>query len=121
MKLSWVMLAGSILTALGITGMVGIGNSFPIWLGMIGPLAAALATWTAMERAYKRQPESLTPLMVKAFLAKMIFFAAYITVVMVRGVRPIPFVVSFTIYFLALHITEAIGLHRLTARSRSQG
>jgi hypothetical protein len=34
-------------------------------------------------------------------------------------VRPLPFVISFTCYFLVLHIIEAVSLHRLFAKSRA--
>jgi hypothetical protein len=31
----------------------------------------------------------------------------------VVGLRPVPFVVSFTGYFIALHVTEAVFMRRL--------
>jgi hypothetical protein len=61
-----------------------------------------------------KRPEGLTALMIKAFAAKMVFFAGFITVLVSFGsVRPIPFVISFACYFIALHVTEAIGLRKL--------
>jgi hypothetical protein len=114
MKLVWLMLAGSILSSLGVVLLLE-NQALEIWLGMLGPLAAALVTRIATDRAYRRQPEVLTALMIKAFAAKMLFFGVYIALVLgVVSIQPVPFVVSFTIYFLALHVTEAICLHRLT-------
>jgi F0F1-type ATP synthase assembly protein I len=116
MKLVWWMLSGSILTALILTVLIRPENRLELWTGMLGPLSSAVASWIAMHRKYIRRPEGLTALMIKAFAAKMIFFAVFITVLVSFGwVRPIPFVVSFVGYFLALHMMEAIGLRRLQA------
>jgi hypothetical protein len=56
--------------------------------------------------------------MVAAFLAKMVLFGAYV-IAMLRllGLRPIPFVVSFTGYFIALYVLEAVFLRRLFANA----
>jgi len=37
----------------------------------------------------------------------------------VLGVRPVPFVLSFTIYFIALHMTEALFMRRLFLRAEA--
>jgi hypothetical protein len=52
--------------------------------------------------------------MVQGLAVKAVFFGGYV-VAMLRGmaVRPVPFVVSFTGYFIALHVTEALFLRRL--------
>jgi hypothetical protein len=90
-----------------------------ILLGAIAPLVVASGTWVLMERTYTRNPEQLTPLMVKAFAAKMVFFGVYVAV-MLRGLslRPLPFMVSFTSSFVALHLIEAFCLRRLLAGRR---
>src|SRR5437868_11927087 len=111
MKLVWWMLAGSAVSALRITAFLGTATPLDVrlavWLGMLAPLAATLCSAVIVERAYRKQPEGLTGVMAAAFFVKMIFFGAYVAVVIKAGlVRPVPFVVSFTSYFLALHITE---------------
>jgi len=114
MKLVWWMLSGSILTALILTILVKPEYRPELWIGMAGPLAAAVVSWIAMQRQYTRRPEGMNALMIKAFAAKMIFFAGYITVFISIGwVQPIPFVISFVSYFLVLHGMEAFGLRRL--------
>jgi hypothetical protein len=114
MKLAGWMLSGSVVSSIAITALFGAEVKREVWLGMLGPLASALASWIVMERQHARQPEGLTALMIKAFAAKMIFFGGYITVFLGVGlVRPIPFVISFTGYFISLYVMEAIGLHRL--------
>jgi hypothetical protein len=116
MKLAWWMAAGSVISSLIIAALLDGGIELEVWLGMLGPLAAALASWIIMERQRKRHPERLTAVMIKAFAAKMIFFGLYITVLLKAGwVRPIPFVISFIGYFIALHLAEAIGLRRVQA------
>ena len=116
MKLIWWMLLGSVLSAVILTILIDASIRLEIWLGMLGPLASALVSWIAMERQYLRNPRGMTSLLIKAFVAKMIFFAGYVTVLLSIGlVQPIPFVVSFTAYFISLHAIEAIGLHRLQA------
>ena len=116
MRLVWWMLAGAVLSSFIIATLLDGGMELEVWLGMLGPLAAALASWITMERQRIRRPECLTAVMIKAFAAKMIFFGLYITIVLKTGlVRPIPFAISLVCYFLTLHITEAIALRRLQA------
>ena len=49
---------------------------------MFGPLAAAAVSWVLTERTYTREPERLTALMIGAFGAKMVFFGAYVAVML---------------------------------------
>jgi len=113
MKFAVWMLSGSILVSFGIS--ILFRNAAPeIWLGMLGPLAAALASWVAIKRQFTKRPAELTGQLIKAFAAKMVFYAAYVSVLIKLGsVRPVPFAVSFMSYFVSLHVLEAIGLHRL--------
>lgn len=85
-----------------------------LFFGMIGPLVCAAGSWVAYERAYLAAPARLTSVMIGALALKMVLFGAYV-VVMLRmlDVRPVPFVVSFTGYFLALYAMEALFLRRL--------
>ena len=114
MKLVWWMLSGSVLSSAVLTVVLGKDLRIEVWLGMLGPLISAMVSWIIMERQYSRNPRGMTALLIKAFVAKMIFFAGYVTAILSIGlVRPIPFVVSFTAYYLSLHSIEAIGLKRL--------
>jgi hypothetical protein len=84
--------------------------------GMLGPLAMVIGSWVLMERAYRRSPERLTAVMVGAFAGKLVFFGAYVAVVLrVLSLRPRTFVASFTSYFIALYLIEALYLRRLFA------
>jgi len=115
MKLVGGMVAGSLLSALVVTALAGPRAVPEVWLGMFGPLAVASIEWIAVERRYRRSPEGLTALRLRIFAGKMIFFAAYVGVMLGANlVRPVPFIVSFTGYFLALLVAEAVALSRLT-------
>jgi hypothetical protein len=85
-----------------------------VLFGMAGPLASAIGSWVAYERARRSAPGRLTNVMIAALAVKMLFFGAYF-VVMLRGLnlRPVPFAVSFAAYFIALHAMEAMFLRRV--------
>lgn len=105
-------------TSLGSFLMVGLWferqAAAPVFFGMLGPLVMAVATWVLTERMFRRNPGGVTALMVAAFGAKMVFVALYL-VVMLRlvGVEAMPFVASFTSYFVLLYAIEALYLKRL--------
>ena len=91
-------------------------TSREILFGMLGPLAVAIGAWMLMERTYRRQPERLTGVMAMALVGKMVFFGAYIVVMLrVLSLRTVPFVVSFTSYFIGLLVIQALALRRLLA------
>ena len=117
MFVTW-MAAGSVGSWL-LAALVVRRSGLELFLGMIGPLAVASVTWILMIRTYTRSPEKLTSLMVGAFAGKMIFFGAYVAVTLTllgtASANVVPFVASFTGYFVALHLVEALGLRRLFA------
>lgn len=111
--LAW-MVGASVGSWLAIAVWSGMSNSREVLFGMLAPLAGAAATWVLVARAFPSRPESVTPLMVAAFAGKLVFFGAYVTIMLrVLALRPLPFVVSFTTYFIALHLFEAFCLQRL--------
>ena len=108
------MTAGSILSATVASIATGGRAATEIWLGMLAPLAVAVVTWTVIERIYRERPELLTSWMMKAFAGKLVFFGAYVGLAIgVLRVQPIPFIVSFTTCFIALHLIEALWMKRL--------
>lgn len=101
--------AGSALAALAVPAA-----AVEILLGLLAPLAAALGSWRLMERAYRRGPEQLTRLMVRAFVGKLVLFGLYmILAVGVLSLDAAWFAGSFTISFVVLHLAEAAQLQRL--------
>ena len=82
--------------------------------GLAGPLFATVASWGLIERTFRRNPARLTFLMQQAFLVKMVFFAGYVGVMLrVLALPPAPFMLSFTVSFLAFYALQAVRLHRL--------
>jgi hypothetical protein len=120
MKPIGVMVAASVTSWAGTAVIVERQTRIEVLFGMLGPLAAVIATWLIAEWAYRHRPAELTSLMIATFLLKMVFFAGYVAVMLrVASFRPIPFVVSFTSYFIALYLMEALYLKRLfSQRSR---
>jgi hypothetical protein len=108
------IIAGSLASAALATLLVEQAAGREIWLGMLAPLIAVTATWRMIERVYRQHPERLTSMMVTAFGGKLVFFGAYVGLAIgVLRVQPVPFVVSFTAYFVALHLIEALFIKRL--------
>jgi len=90
------------------------GSRPELLAGMAGPLVVAVASWVAYERVHRSAPERLTNVMIGALALKMAFFGGYLIVMIrVMDMRPVPFVVSFAGYFIALHAMEAMFLRRL--------
>lgn len=111
-----MMVAGSVVAAAVAVGIAGRGMGAEVLLGMVAPLLATAVSWVLIERTFKRDPQQLTGLMIGAFGAKMLFFGAYVAVMFtVIGVQPVPFIASFTGYFIALYLTEALLMRRLFA------
>jgi len=83
-------------------------------LGMVGPLASALATWIVVARTAAAAPARTTGVMVTGLAVKMVFFGVYVAGMLKgAGLRPVPFVLSFAGSFIALHAMEAVFLRRL--------
>jgi hypothetical protein len=117
MKTAGWMIAGAAAPALLVAAIAG--RAAEVLLGMLAPLAAATVSWVLIERTYAREPERVTGLMIGAFGAKMLFFGAYVAVMLrVMTLRPTPFVVSFTSYFIALYLVEAMLMRRLFGAER---
>jgi hypothetical protein len=116
--ISW-MVGPSVGSWLLVTALVGTEIGKDVLLGMLGPLAMACGSWLLMQRAYRSKPQQLTAVMMAAFGGKLIFFGAYVAL-MIRGVglRPVPFITSFTAYFIGLYAIEAFLLKRLLAGER---
>ena len=114
------MAAASLGTWAGVAAVVDRRTGIEVFFGMLGPFAAASATWFLTAWIYRLRPAELTGLMVAAFLLKMVFFGGYVAIMLrIAGFRPVPFVVSFTGYFIGTYLIEALYLKRLfSERSR---
>ena len=110
------MIGASALSGLAAVALLERATGMAVLFGMLGPLSIAVATWILVERTYRQSPERVTSLMVAGFAGKMLFFGAYV-IVMLRGLSlpPVPFIASFTGCFIAWHVLEAMHLKGLFA------
>jgi hypothetical protein len=111
----WMVVAsaGSVLV---VAALVNAAAMLPLVMGMAAPLAAATISWVLAERTYRQHPERLTRVMVSGFAAKMVFFGTYVAVMIKElHLEVVPFVASFTGYFIGLYLIEAVLLRRLVA------
>jgi hypothetical protein len=116
MKPLWWMVGASIGSWIGLALIPGLAHDREVLFGMLAPLAGAALTWVLVARTYTSRPQLLTSLMVAAFAGKLVFFGAYVTIMLsVLSLSPLPFVISFTTYFIGLHVFEALCLQRLFA------
>lgn len=108
------MVGASVISWLVAARAAGANANPEVLYGMLAPLVIAVASWMVTERTYRAAPERLMGVMVPGLLVKAVLFGAYV-VMMLRGLglRPVPFVVSFTSYFIALHVIEAVFMQRL--------
>ena len=116
MKPVWWMVGVGLLSSLAVAALPNVDSDREVLLGMIAPLAAAIGTWVLVVRIYASRPEWLTPLMIAAVGCKLAFFGVYVTIMLkLLALRPLPFVISFTSYFIGLHLFEALCLQRFFA------
>jgi hypothetical protein len=110
------MIGGSLLSCAAVVAVTGRDLRPEIVLGLAAPLLSAVASWLVIERTHATAPERLTNVLVVAFGLKAVLFGAYVAVVLaVLDMRPLPFIASFTSYYVALHFGEALLLKRLLA------
>jgi hypothetical protein len=111
--LIWMILL-SVVSSGAVLALVRPNAGGALVFGMIGPLAAASASWVSIQRTFRRSPERLTSVMTAAFAIKLVFFGLYVAIALrVLMLGPVPFVASFTSYFVGLYIVEAVFLYRL--------
>ena len=89
----------------------------PILGGLIGPLAATVATWILVSRTHRRSPGAVTNMLIAAFAVKFVFFAVYcVVMVKVVGLSVRAFGLWFAVFFIALYGVEAALFARLFRR-----
>jgi hypothetical protein len=111
--IGWMV--GTSLAAWLVVTQVATGPVNPeLFWGMLGPLLSAVITWIVVARTQRSAPERVTGVLVAGFGAKIVFFGAYMAVMLrVAGLRVVPFAVAFVGYVIALYVIEALFLKRL--------
>jgi hypothetical protein len=108
------MVGASGVSCLALVAATGSSLMPELVLGMAGPLTSAVVTWQVLERTHVSAPERLTGVMITAFGVKVLLFALYVVVLLgALELRPKPFMLSFTGYYVGLHVVEAMFLRRL--------
>ena len=111
----WVAVA-LVAAAGAVAAALAPGAALEVLLGMAGPLVVGVGSLLLTDRTYKRSPERLTRLMVRAFLGKLVVFGLYMAAaVSLLSLDAIWFAGSFTGAFVVLHLAEALHLQRLFA------
>jgi hypothetical protein len=121
MKLSLVLVVVCVVTCGLFTIVVAPDATGAAFLGMAAPLVVGLGTILLVEQTARTDIGLLTARMTIAFVAKMVFYALYVSLVVgLLDVEPIPFTISFTFYFVALQITEALYFKSLFVKTAEQ-
>ncbi len=97
-----------------ISGMFFRSFTSEIFLGMAAPLVVSIFSIYFVKRVHSNTPEKLTGTLTKSFLYKMVLFALYFIIILsFYAFKPIPFVISFTGFFILFYIIEAVFLQKL--------
>jgi hypothetical protein len=108
------MVAAGLASWAAVSVLVDRQTSIEFLFGMLGPLAAVIGTWFVAAWAFKNHPGQSTSFLGAAFFLKLIFFPGYVAaMLLLLHLRPVPFVGSFTGYFISLYFMEALFLRRL--------
>jgi hypothetical protein len=93
------------------------GIASEVFYGMFGPLVASAATWMLVERVDRERPGKVFSVLLGGFFVKLVFFGVYVAAVFQKpALQAVPFVVSFTGYFVALYGVQAYWLSRMRIR-----
>lgn len=107
-----------LMASMGVAGLAGF--MFPdfrsdIFFGWLGPAAAGFFSTLMLTHAAKKDKRSVTKSIQKGFVIKMAYYGIYIIAVYkLNGFEPVPFMCSFSGFFLGLHALEAIIIKDLT-------
>ena len=100
---------------LGIAGWIFPMYLLELFLGWSGPIVAGFISQYFMTQAAKKDPYSVTKTLAKGFVLKMVFYGLYIIIFFkLYSFKPIPFLCSFSGFFLGLHALEAVIIQDLS-------
>ena len=110
-------------TVILLIGIAGIFSRFfdsmisEIFLGLIGPVLVGFITIFYMIKYSNSRAIRFNKMLVRGFAIKFIFYGVFIiTIFTVYSFKPIPFMCSFTVSFIGLHMMEAIVLKKIQGR-----
>ena len=110
-------------TVILLIGIAGIFSSFfdnmisEIFLGLVGPVLVGFMTIFFMIKYSNSRAIRFNRMLVRGFAIKFIFYGVFIiTIFTVYSFKPVPFMCSFTVSFIGLHMMEAIVLKKIQGR-----
>ena len=110
-------------TVILLIGIAGIFSRFfdsmisEIFLGLVGPVLVGFITIFYMIKYSNRRAIRFNRMLVRGFAIKFIFYGAFIiTIFSVYSFKPVPFMCSFTVSFIGLHMMEAVVLKKIQGR-----
>ena len=110
-------------TVILLIGIAGIFSRFfdsmisEIFLGLIGPVLVGFITIFYMIKYSNSRAIRFNRMLVRGFAIKFIFYGVFIiTIFTVYSFKPVPFMCSFTVSFIGLHMMEAIVLKKIQGR-----
>ena len=105
---------------------IGIGGIFSnyytnfayeIFLGLMAPVLVGYGTVFFMKKYSNMEIIYFNKMLIKGFALKFIFYGLFIlTIFTVYSFNPIPFMCSFTLSFIGLHMMETIVLKKIQGR-----
>ena len=117
MKLSGILVAVCVASSGLCAFVLALPAATAVVLGMAAPLGVGLATIWLVEHTARTDIQKLIGRMTMAFMVKLVFYAAYVSIALgTLAIDPIPFALSFTLYFVALQITEALYFKTLVSQ-----
>ena len=106
---------------LGIAGWIFPMYLLELFLGWSGPIVAGFTSQYFVTQAAKKYPYSITKTLTKGFVLKMVFYGLYIIIFFkLYSFKPIPFLCSFSGFFLGLHALEAVIIKGFSKSDESQ-
>ena len=104
-----------------ITAMILERYATEIFLGMCAPLFVGIVTVVRVESIFQNSPEKLTAFMTKAFGGKMVLYGLYLgAIIAFSAFNERPFLVSFVVYFVVLHMLEALFIRSVFKGSKGR-
>ena len=110
-------------TVILLIGIAGIFSRFfdsmisEIFLGLIGPVLVGFITIFYMIKYSNSRAIRFNKMLVRGFAIKFIFYGVFIiTIFTVYSFKLVPFMCSFTVSFIGLHMMEAIVLKKIQGR-----
>ena len=104
-------------------GIAGIFSNYytnfyrEIFLGLLAPILVGYVTVFFMEKYSNIGMIYLNKMLIKGFALKFIFYGLFILIIFnVYSFNPIPFMCSFTLSFIGLHMMETIVLKKIQGR-----